>query len=71
MARRHRSYSIQFKRQVVQEYLGGARRYRFSAKISTEMQQRQEGLPKQIVDIGQLLIFVLHKKAKKHVHTAS
>ncbi len=30
----------------------GAHSYRYPAKISTEMQQRQEGLPKQIVDIG-------------------
>lgn len=30
----------------------GAHSYRYPARISTEMQKRQEGLPKQIVDIG-------------------
>ena len=30
----------------------GAHSYRYSAKISTEMQKRQEGLPKEIIDIA-------------------
>ena len=46
----------------------GAHSYRYAANISTELQKRQEGLPKQIVDIAWKAQFRLCKRYKKLIN---
>ena len=46
----------------------GAHSYRYAANISTELQKRQEGLPKQIVDIAWQAQLRLCHRYKKLIH---
>jgi hypothetical protein len=46
----------------------GAHSYRHAANISTELQKRQEGLPKQIVDIAWKAQLRLCKRYKKLIN---
>ena len=46
----------------------GAHSYKYKANVSTELQKRQEGLPKQIVDIAWKAQLRLCKRYKKLIN---